>query len=294
MTLVVIFGILSAIATSLTYYFGGFYTDIIWVWLVPVLLFVFFWAGFTLYAIGIILLGLKYQRSPRRYGPNRFGMWFLSQTCFMLLLITRCRTHASGLGKVDKNRSYMIVSNHLSAFDHIGFFSIFHGWDLIAVSKQENEDMFAFGGWIKRTGCLPINQSDMVSGKEVIDRAGTILKDNIASVMIAPEGTRNKTFPEPIMLPFHPGSFGMAYASKAPIALFAVQNTNMVAKRFPFHMTDLYYDCVAVIEYDEYKDMTPNELSVHCHDLILARLEKKKARFYHGKKPKEKKEEEAD
>ena len=286
MTLVIIFGILSALATALTYTYGGLYKDIVFFWLVPVLLFAFFWACFAIYAIIVLAMGLKYQRSPRRYAPSRFGMWVLSQTCFFVLLITRCRVHASGLGKLDKKRSFMIVSNHLSAFDHIGFMSIFHGMDVIAVSKKANEEMFSIGGWIKRAGFLAIDQTDMVSGAEIINRAGVILKDNIASVMIAPEGTRNKTFPNPIMLPFHPGSFAMAYQSQAPIALFAVQNTNAVFHRFPLHMTDLYYDCVAVLEYEEYKDLTPNELSVKCHDLVLARLEKKNARFYHLKKKK--------
>ena len=283
MTLVVICGFISALLTGITFYFGGFYVDIGFLWLVPVLLFAYFWGAFAVYAVYVIGMGLKYQRSPRRYAPNRFGMWFLSQTCFMVLLITRCRVHASGLGKLDKKRSFMIVSNHLSAFDHMGFMSMFHGMDVVAVSKKANEEMFAFGGWIKRAGFLAIDQTDMVSGTEVIAKAGSILKDNIASVMIAPEGTRNKNFPEPIMLPFHPGSFAMAYQAQAPIALFAIQNTNAVFGRTPLHMTDLYYDCVAVLEYDEYKDMSPSELSVHCHDLILARLEKKKARFYHLK-----------
>lgn len=286
MTVVMLSGLLAAILSILTYYFGEFYVDIVNIWFFVLFLALYFLGILLLYIFFVVGLGLKYQRSPRRYAPSRFGMWIICQTCFIVLLFTRCRVHASGLGKLDKNRSFMIVSNHLSAFDHIGFMSMFHGMDVIAVSKKANEEMFGIGGWIKRAGFLAIDQTDMVSGTETIAKAGGYLSENIASVMIAPEGTRNKTFPEPLILPFHPGSFAMAYQSKAPIALFAIQNTNAVFHRFPLHMTDLYYDCVGVLEYDEYKDMTPHDLSLKCHDLILARLEKKKARFYHLKKKK--------
>ena len=288
MTLSVILFFLSTILTGVTFYFGGFYQNVIWIWLVPVLLFAYFWALFAVYAIWVVGMGLKYQRSNKRYGPSPFGMWVLSQTCFIVLLICRCRVHASGLGKIDlKNRRYMVVSNHLSAFDAVGLASLTHGTDIIAISKKANLEMFGIGGWIKRAGYLAIDQNDLVGGAEIISRAGNLLQDNITSVAIYPEGTRNRDFPNPIMLPFHPGSFAMAYQSKAPIALFATQNTNAVFRRFPLHFTDIYFDCVAVLEYEEYKDLTPNELALRCHGLILARLEKKGARFYHLKKKKD-------
>ena len=291
MALSVLLFFLSAILTGVTFYFGGFYQNIIWIWILPVLLFAFFWAGFALFALWGVALGLKYQRSGKRYAPSRFGMWVLSQTCFVVLLLCRCRVHASGLGKIDmKKRSYMIVSNHLSAFDHVGFVSIFHGLDVIAVSKKANEEMFGIGGWIKRAGYLAIDQNDMVGGAEIISRAGNLLQDNISSVMICPEGTRNKDFPEPVMLPFHPGSFHLATDAKAPIALFALQNTNAIVKRFP-SATHIYIDCVGLIEPEEYQNLSMRELSEHCQGLIARRLEQKKARFYHLKRKKDQEEE---
>ena len=288
MKLIGILLLLSAVTSGLIFYFGGYYANIVWIWLVPVLIIAFFMAYSLLYAVIVFSIGLRYQRLPKRYGPSPFAMWVLSQSCTLCLLFARCNVHARGLGKLDMKRRYMIVSNHLSAFDHVGFCSLFHDMDVIAVSKRANEEMYGIGGWIKRAGYLPIDQTDLIGGAEVISRAGELLKDNITSVMICPEGTRNRDFPNPIMLPCHPGSFAMAYQSKCPIALFAVQNTNAVASRFPLHMTHLYYDCVAVLEYEEYKDLTPNELSLKCHELIQSRLEKKAARFYHLEKKEEK------
>lgn len=287
MALILTLLILGLAISALICYYAHIFESLAWVWALPLMTFGFWWVLFFIYAIIVIAMGLYYQRHEKRYGPNRFGATILSQTCYTVLFLLRCRVHGSGLGKLDNKRSFMIVSNHLSAVDHMGLVSLLKGYDLIGISKKENENMFSFGGWIKRAGYLPIDQHDMVSGTEVIQMAGQYLKRDMCSVMIAPEGTRNKTYPDPLLLPFHPGSFQMAYDSHAPIALFAIQNTYALWKRFPLHVTDLYFDVVAVIEYEEYKDLSPAELALKCHDLILARLEKKMARSYHKKVNKE-------
>ena len=275
--------LLSSLISGGIAYASGLFASLTWIWALPLIILGIYFVLVFIYAVIVISMGLYYQRRSRRYGPNRFAAWVLSETCYLFLFLFRCRLHGSGFGKLDKKRSFMIVSNHLSALDHMGLVTLLHGYDLIGISKKDNEAMFSFGGWIKRAGYLPIDQHDMKSGTEVISMAGQYLKRDMCSVMIAPEGTRNKTYPEPIMLPFHPGSFQMAFDSHAPIAVIAIQNTYAMWQRFPLHMTDLYFDVVAVIEYEEYKDLSPNELANKCRDLILARLEKKMARSYHKK-----------
>ena len=276
--------LLASLALSLTVYFGGgYYPNLMWVWLPFVLILAFFLALFAVYALFLVLFAFAIRlRGEENYRPNRFGMWVLSETCFVLQILCRVRVHASGMGKVPSTKTkFMLVSNHLSGFDHIGLISLFVKHDIICISKKQNKKIPGVGGWLRYAGYLFIDQNDILSGTRLIEQAGTYISEGTCSVCIAPEGTRNKNFPNPEILPFHPGSFAMAYQSKCPIVVFAIQNTNCVLKRFPLKGTDVYFDCVGVLEYDEYKSLTQKELAEKVQGLIQKRFDHKRARFYH-------------
>ena len=285
MTLTLILIALSITLSIVTYIYGGFYESLIWVWLPFALMLLYFWALFFLHALYMAAFSFVTKRIknlPQK--PRRYGMWMLSQTCYILSFFFRVRLHATGLGKLpDPKTKFMIVSNHLSGFDHVFLISIFAKHRMVCVSKNANLDVILAGGWMRYAGYLYIDQNDMLSGTKVIEKAGQYIKDGLCSVCIAPEGTRNKTFPEPELLPFHPGSFAMAYQSKCPIAVFAIQNTNCIFKRWPLRHTDVYFDCVGVLEYEEYCNLTQKELAEKTRGLIARRFEQKHARFYHLK-----------
>ena len=294
MVLSVILIVLASLGAVATYYFGGFTNSIQWIWLPFVLGFAYFWGLFLLHAIYMAIFAFFVNHSKKTdYKPNRYGMWMLGQTCYVLFWLFRVRLHATGLGKVPgPERKFMLVSNHLSGFDHVGLISLFVRHRMICVSKKENLDVILAGGWIRYSGYIAIDQTDVVSGTKAMALAGSYIAEDVCSVAIAPEGTRNKNFPDPELLPFHPGSFQMAYASQCPIVVFAIQNTNAILRRFPLRPTDVYFDCVGVLEYEEYKDLSPHDVAELTRGMIAKRFEKKGARFYHLK-PKKKKEEAA-
>ena len=280
--------ILLAVASALsivTWYYGGFWHSLQWMWLPFVLVFAFFWVLYLIWCIVLALCSNGFNRSKKNYAPCRPAMWVLSQTCFVLLLFFRVRFHATGMGKVPSPKTkFMVVSNHLSGFDHVGLVSLFVKHRMVCVQKQQIGKVILASGWTKRAGYLNIDQTDVLSGTRIIETAGKYIKDGTCSVCIAPEGTRNKNFPDPELLPFHPGSFQMAYDSHCPIVVFAIQNTNCVFRRWPWKRTDVYFDCVGMLEYDEYKDLSPAELAQKTHAMIERRFDHKRARFYHLKK----------
>ena len=285
MILTALFVLIAAGLAMLTYYLGGYMASLEWIFLPFLFALGYFVAIFLVYAIFCTVFHLIILKKGKKdYPPNPFAMWFLSQSCTLICLLLRVRVHANGLGKLpDPDVKFMVVSNHLSAFDHIALISLFGRHRFICVSKEANMKSFVAGGWITYAGYLPIKQGDIVNGKEVIEKAASYIKNDVCSVCIAPEGTRNKKFPNPQILPFHPGSFAMAYEAKCPIAVFAIQNTNFVWSRFPLRATHVYCDCVGVLEYDEYASLTPQELANKTQGMIKARFEKKEARFYHKK-----------
>lgn len=290
MLLTAILIVLASILSGITFYFGGYYENMFWIWMPFVLALAFFWALFLLYALCVAYYAHLIKRFGKpEYAPSPRHMYLLSQLCFVCNIFFRVRFHASGLGKVPTESKFMLVSNHLSGFDHVGLISIFPHHRIVFVHKEGISKIILAGGLIRRAGYLSIKQNDVLSGTKVIEKAGQYIKDGICSVGIAPEGTRNKDFPSPEVLPFHPGSFQMAYDSHCPIVIFAIQNTNCILKRWPFSHTDVYFDCVGVIEYEDYKDLSSAELAEKARSFILRRFEQKNARFYHLKPKKEEK-----
>ena len=280
-----IFFFLAGSGAIATFFLGNFHVTFEWVWLPFLLTFIYFWALYLVWLLLMALFSFGVNRHKgKEYKPNRFAMWVLSETCFILLILFRVRFHATGMGKVpDPKTKFMLVSNHLSGFDHVGLISLFVKHKMVCVSKRGNEKFILASGWIKKAGYLSIDQGNVLSGTAVIEKAGRYIAEDVCSVCIAPEGTRNKSFPEPELLPFHPGSFQMAYQSHCPIVVFAIQNTNAIFKRFPLRPTDVYFDCVGVIEYEDYKSLTPAELANKARGMIERRFEQKRARFYHFK-----------
>ena len=132
--------------------------------------------------------------------------------------------------------------------------------------------------FFKMVGCIPVNRS--IHDANAKDLAIEVLENNYA-LGLFPEGTRNKTFPEPLLLPFHPGTFTLAKEAHCPIVVAAIQNTSAVSRRWPLHRTHIYLDVVGVVDTEIVEQKNVQELAETTRSMILKRFEEKEARFYH-------------
>ena len=282
----VIFVLLVLVAVglaALTYFASSWYLHWYLFWTVPLFAFIYYLAAFATYLLILYIFSLLIARDKEKvYPPSKPTMWIIRQTAFLVLIFMRADFKVTGLGKLpDKHTPMVIVHNHLSMFDEF-ILATKLPIPLVFISKPGNLRIPIAGAYMRKAGYLPIIQDDIVNGTKVIQNAQALIKDGV-NVCIAPEGTRNKDFPEKLMLPFHPGSFRLASDIKAPIAVFAIQNSNMIASRFPSR-TLVYCDCVGYITPAEYEGLSSKELAEKCQGLIAARLERKSARFYHKRK----------
>lgn len=273
-----------ALGASLATYFALEYQLDWTLFYVPILLLIAYFIGLLILHCLYCSLFSLFIKDGHKYKPNRFAMWIISETTYLICLFMRVKVISTNLDKLPKNESYMIATNHLSSFDHICLLSLFSNVPLVCVSKLANASIPVAGKWLTYAGYLNIIQGNLTQGKQVMEEASSLLRSNESSVCIAPEGTRNKSYPNPMLLPFHPGSFAMAKESKKPIAIISLQNTQSVLKRYPLHSTKVYIDVLKVLDYDDYKDMSLNEISTFTHDIMLEHLENKKARQYHSAK----------
>ena len=288
MILTIAFLSIALILQGLTWYFGGFYHSWAWVWTWVVFTYLYYWGIFGTYLIFIYIhatiIRAREEKGVSEWKPNRFAMFIISQTAFQIFLLFNVRVHVSGMGKIPEKSKFVLVHNHLSMFDEFALTYIFRHHPIIFVTKPSNLKIPIAGAWMKKAGYIPIVQGDIRDGKRVVGRCTDLLKAQKTSICVAPEGTRNKDYPNPLTLPFHRGTFDMAKSSGAPIVIASIQNTNAIVSRFMLKRTHVYVDIVGVMTKEDYEHLSLAAIASYAQNRIERRLEQKIARSYHLKK----------
>lgn len=122
------------------------------------------------------------------------------------------RVKVVGAEKVDRKKSYIVMSNHQSNFDVLALATrlpLQMRW----VAKRELLNVPIFGLAIKRMGMIIIDRGDPEKAHESMKAADEKIKSGL-SVIILPEGTRSK---DGRLLEFKKGGFIMALSTKTPI-----------------------------------------------------------------------------
>ena len=166
-----------------------------------------------------------------------------------------------------------MIYNHRSNWDPMLLMSEFTDYDLNLITKPENFKIPIMGPFIRKSGFIPINRKDSREGLKAIIKGIDYIKNDQYSIVIAPEGTRNKTLEKPL-LDFRPGSFKIAYKAEVPIVAVLVTNTEKIHKNFPLRRTKVKVEIMEVIPYEDYKDRTTVELSKEIHEQMLEKLTK--------------------
>ena len=217
--------------------------------------FLLWWAGLFLalllvFYLMIFLYSLTIDMSapppPDDKPFTRFiVVWVIGQIC----RYGRVRIHVSGLEKLPRER-FLIVSNHLSAFDPIVTVWALRKTPTAIITKPENLRIPMVGPMIYRANFLPIDREDPREAMKTIQTAAALLKNDVVSVGVYPEGTRNRS-PEDGLLPFHNGVFKIAQKAEAPLAAAVIRGTENIGKNLPWKHTDVYLEISEVIPAEE-------------------------------------------
>ena len=130
------------------------------------------------------------------------------------------RLDIKGYENFSKNRSYIFVSNHGSIGDMI-IVAAAMNIQYRPLGKVEVTQIPFMGFMFKHT-LVTVDRSNPESRKESMDRMRELIKQNI-SVLILPEGTRNRTN-KPLQ-PFHEGAFRLAIEFQLPIVPMILLHT---------------------------------------------------------------------
>jgi 1-acyl-sn-glycerol-3-phosphate acyltransferase len=164
----------------------------------------FFFLGGT-----VIVLTFLFQ--PRQY--DRFVKWL----CRLFLKSLFIKVKTFGLEKIDPNKTYLFMSNHVNIFDVF----LLYGHIPNFARGVELDVHFRWPIWgqvITRFGNIPISQKYYQSALESLGQAEAALKNGI-SIIILPEGHRTK---DGRLLPFMRGPFLLAQRAKVDIVPLAM------------------------------------------------------------------------
>lgn len=130
----------------------------------------------------------------------------------MVLVMTGLVPKTEWLEKPDKNKVYILSSNHTSLADILLMLALFPNCFLF-IGKKELTKFPLFGFFYKRTNIL-VDRKSLRSRRDVFDRAGKKIDEGIG-VCIYPEGGVPKN--KPLLGDFKNGAFKLSVDKQIPI-----------------------------------------------------------------------------
>lgn len=202
---------------------------------------------------------------------SKFCRFLLNASAGLVFFMDRVHIHTTGLEKIPRDQKCLIVCNHRSNFDPITGWFAFRKFDVSYITKPENLKIPFYGKIIQKCCFMPIDRHSAKGALPTIDRAAELLKNNVVSVGVYPEGTRSKKL---VLLPFHAAVFKIAIKAEVPVVVASTFGTERIAKAFPFGRSDVYIDVLDVIPAEVVKESKSVDLSNKAEELIRANLTK--------------------
>ena len=248
-------------------------TDILdswWDFWIPIALFFGFFFGliivyiFTIFVMSLFLAIMK----PKEM-PSNVCKFFIDFTAQGVLTFFRGRVKVTGMEKIPTDRRFLLVCNHRSGLDPFASVPAFRKYNISYISKPENFKIPMVDPFLSHTCYMTIDRENARNAMKTLHKATELVKDDIVSVGIYPEGTRSRTGK---LLEFKDGVFYIAKKAPCPIVVLTVQNAENVMKNFPWKSTEVKLDVLACIEPESFEKKSTHEISEEVRAMMLEHL----------------------
>lgn len=260
------FIIFAALLTALTVLSGGF--SGVSAVLFCVLFFVlYFILGLLIHCLilWIMSLSVKDMDSIQEHDNPRFRKMTAYTISFGIKLLN-VRVKVEGLEQVPKGR-FLLIQNHRSMFDPLISLYALDKLQLGFITKPENMKLPIIGQFAHRICALPIDRESPRNAVKTINAAADYIKNDVCSIGLYPEGTRNRSDTAPL-LPFHNASLKIGTKAGCPVVVTAISGTDKIKRRAPFRRTNVTIKVCGVIPAESVKASSTAELSVICRRLL--------------------------
>ena len=166
------------------------------------------------------------------------------------------RIHAEGLEKIPEGR-WLFVCNHLSGFDPIVAGWVLRAHRLAFISKPSIMRIPIANKAIHKCCFMPIDRENDREALKTIIRATNLIKQDVTSFGIYPEGTRSR---DGKLQPFKNGAFKIAQRAKVPVVVATIENSDRIVRSFLHRPTHVYLKIRGVITAEEAAEMNTTEM----------------------------------
>ena len=263
--------IFSLASTLILYFVTDWYQSISDIWMFPVLFIVSFIVGIILVLLYIYILSLFVNKNKECNKPKKLYLRIVLRVCELILMVSRTRLYVRGIENLPTDQKFLLVTNHQSWFDAIVCAWTLRAHNVSFVLKDSLSKIFVLCKYLHACSYISINRSNPREGVKAINKSVDKIVNDEASIVIFPEGTRSGGYE---IGEFHNGSFKIGTKAKCPIVVCCLQNSFKAPKRAPFKATDVYFDVIDIIGYEEYKEKTTQEISDYCHKLVKENADK--------------------
>lgn len=170
----------------------------------------------------------------------------------------------------------LLVGNHTSFLDPLILIS-FINEPLLLVGKKEVEKMPFVGVAFKSISGVFMDREDLKQSLKIILECSNTLKTKKASVLIFPEGTRNKDAENTLPAEYHAGTFKAATRVGAPIIPIAMWGNFRGLKTKPdYKSLPISIVFGKPITQEDYKDLSSEELAEKVREWTISQIERLK------------------
>ena len=161
----------------------------------------------------------RYGKHPEKYPlEKRYGK--LHKLAYRLTKHNRIDLRVTGFEYLNAPGPKVIVANHLSINDVVTILAISKK-PITFLAKKEVYDMPFVGHCLRAIDGFFLDREDPRQGVKVLSAASNYLLAHDATIIVYPEGTRQKEPFSPELLPFHAGSFKLVDWGKASLVRMA-------------------------------------------------------------------------
>ena len=244
-----------------------------WDFYIPIVLYMAGWiAGIGVLFIIEFIAGRFINQKKEYTKISKWARFWFNNGLVFICNHAHIWVKVEGKYRLPQREKFLLVCNHRSKFDNFVITNQMGKRDIAFITKKENKKIPVASAFFPGLCYISIDREDKIQSLLSFKRAAGLIENNIASVGVFPEGTRQT---ENTLGDFHEGVFNIATHAKAPIVVTTIRNTDQVAKRWPWKATLVIWDIIAVIDYDEYQDMPAKALSDKIHQMMEENLAQK-------------------
>jgi len=171
--------------------------------------------------------------------------------------------------------NFVLMGNHQENYDIIIVKPILKDYTINFIGKKSLFKAPFIGKWMSIIGNIPISPfADRSAAESIVKGIKSVKSGN--PIGIFPEGKRSFSNE---MIEFKPGAFKLAMKSKTDILIVTFYDAAKIKMRIPLRKQKVYVHFNQLLRYEEFKDLSSQELSSKVKAIIQEKLDDFKAQL---------------